>query len=386
MTPDSSIVITGYGSQTALGSAQADILLALKARKSGLVERTLDGCLDLWYGSARAGALASCDDSTASFAAVAVSRAIDDARLPVRAGDTGLLISIGCSKGRVRKLLGSQDPSSIVREFPGDSIGLELARHYGVAGPTVSYSAACATGLVCIIQAASMVREGLVRAAIAGSAEASGASLVMAGFRNMGALSSERMRPFSKHRSGFNPGEGAAVFILETEKDALARGVRPLARLKGWHFGSEAFHITSTSNDGSGLANSLRRTLNLAGWKAGEVDYINAHGTGTQNNDVAEARAIRAVFGADQPLVSSLKPYIGHLLGASASAELAVCLASLLGGFVPPTLGLEEPDPECALNFVPQSGCAMFPRRIVKTCLGFGGHVATMAIELLPAE
>ncbi len=293
---------------------------------------------------------------------------------------------IGSSKGRVRNFIGPYGAGALSAfnpdKFPGDTLGLEVARAMGFFGPVLNYPAACATGSVCMIRGIQCLQNGEADIVLAGSGESSATPLIMASFKNMGALSDEPMRPFDRRRSGFNPGEGAAVFVLEREVDARARGVEVLARIAGWDYRGDAWHITSADPSGDTVAHSIRRATAKAGWIPNDVEYINAHGTGTPLNDLVEGRAIFNALPGCHPLISSIKPYVGHLLGASSSVELALALLCLRDGFVPPTLDLEQPDANIPLRFVPPGGTNAFVSRFLKLSLGFGGHIAVLALEI----
>jgi 3-oxoacyl-[acyl-carrier-protein] synthase II len=172
--------------------------------------------------------------------------------------------------------------------------------------------------------------------------------------------------------------------MLERASDAVSRGTIPFARLAGWDQRADAHHITGADPTGNVLSLAVERTLSMAQWSPSDVQYINAHGTGTLLNDRVEAAAIRRVFGSKCPPVSSLKGHMGHLLGASSAAELAIAVQCARYGFLPPTLGLDDPDPELDLNFVPDKGISGSGiKRILKISLGFGGHIAVMAVEIL---
>ncbi|MGI8908313.1 MAG: beta-ketoacyl-[acyl-carrier-protein] synthase family protein [Candidatus Sumerlaeaceae bacterium] len=379
------IVITGASACTALGSTDDQAISGLLARAPALTRQQLHSELCLWFGSvpdAPPLAERQCDH-TSLLADCTARKCLLDANLNGSVAPDRVATIIGSSKGRLHQLLAAKpvlDPA----EFPGETLGNEIAARSRFTGPVLNYPAACATGLVCLIAGANLLRDDVADAVLAGSAEASGYALTMASFTNMGALSPDIMRPFHRDRNGFNPGEGAAAFVLEREVDARARRAHPIARLAGYDFRSDAYHMTSADQSGEPIALSIRRTLKRAGWKPTDVQYINAHGTGTQLNDVIEARAIHDVFGDNCPPVSSLKPYIGHLLGASASAELALALVALRSGFIPPTPGLDSPDAALApIHHVSPAGNHGSVSRFLKLSLGFGGHIACAAVELL---
>lgn len=336
-------------------------------------------------------------DRALGFARIAARRAWDQSGL----GQAGLspdriAVIVSSSKGLLSNLLEARGrflcggDADLVPPFEaawGDTPSRRIARDLGLAGPALNYPAACATGIASIVPAIHLLQEGLADAVLAGSAEACGHPLILAGFSSMGAMAAGLSRPFHTDRDGFNPGEGAAVFVLERDRDARRREARPLARIAGWDLRSDAHSATAVEPGGQTLEYAVRRALARAGWAPTDVDYINAHGTGTRLNDTVEAGVIARVFGhpgghRPPPPVSSLKPYTGHLLGASAAVELALILESLRDGFIPPTLRLDRPDPALPLRHVPPEGIAAPARRILKLSLGFGGHIGVLAVEL----
>lgn len=269
----------------------------------------------------------------------------------------------------------------LVRNYPGDTLGLLIARRYGLRGPVLNYPAACATGIFSLAAGMQLLLEHRADAVLAGSAESTGNATTLASFINMGAISPEMARPFDKRRGGFNPGEGAAVFVLERESDARARGATIRGILSGWDSRSDAFHITGVDTEGVVVEYAMRACLERTGWDPASVGYINAHGTGTELNDATEAGVISRIFGEPGPWVSSLKSTVGHLLGASASVELAMSCIALDDGFVPPTVALEQPDEAFHCRFVPPQGAQEQITRFMKNSLGFGGHIGILAVE-----
>lgn len=325
------------------------------------------------------------ENRSIEMAASALARLRDEAGKNTRkaVGSHGSVgVVVGSSKGLPERLYPGKFSRGIP-DFSGDNVSRELARILGAEGPALNYPAACATGLICLIQGANLLCRGICDEVFAGATEASGYPLFLAGFKNMGALSSQPMQPFHADGNGFNPGEGAAVFRMVQSGDS-AEGEKPKAILRGWDFRADAYHMTAVDPTGDTLALSIRKALQQAGWKPEDVEYINAHGTGTPVNDAVETRAIATVFGENCPPVSSLKPYIGHLLGASGAVELALVLMALRNGFVPPTLCAGEFDPKLPVRHVPPGGLEKRVRRFLKLSLGFGGHVAVLAVEIVP--
>ncbi len=308
-------------------------------------------------------------------------------------------VVVGFSKGDLRRLAafhrklleGQADTASRgLRDMgwphePAMGIGEEL----GLVGPRLAPVAACATGVVAVLRAADLIRRGDCDLALAGAGDAQLEPLPLAAFRKMGALAqvaddpSAALRPCDRRRSGFLPGEGSAVLVLEREDHALSRGARPYAEIVGGALGADASHITGLDGDPSHLAGLIRRALAHAAIGPESIDYINLHATATRDNDPLECRAIRLAFGesADGVSCSANKAQIGHLLGAAGAAELAITCLAIRDGFVPPTLNLTDPDPACDLDLNPFVGRPRPIRAALKLSLGFGGHLAVAVLR-----
>lgn len=409
------IAITGVGAVSPLGWGRADSLRNIEACRTALVDtdhghdfRCPFGAVPPEHEQHAVRLTAHMDDEEREIALTdsgllygfaATEEAIAEAGLPLATLDPSrVAVIVSASKGQLRSfcaaltLMGEKGPApadpadarrlgQFFANFPGYSVGLQIARKYGFSGPVQCYPAACATGAYSIISAVHMLREGLIDAALAGSCESTSNVISLASFRNMGAISPQPARPFDVSRSGFSPGEGAGVFVLERESSAMRRGAPILGRVCGWDMRSEAYHVTGVETAGAVVEYAVRHALERAGWAPAAVEYINAHGTGTQLNDQTEATVIERVFGQPGPYVSSLKSTIGHLLGASASTELALTAIALDAGFIPPTVLLENPDPAFHVRFVPPQGIRARVSRYMKLSLGFGGHIGVLAIE-----
>ncbi len=264
-------------------------------------------------------------------------------------------------------------------------VGIDI----GARGPAFSVVSACASGSDGIGQAWLLLRAGLVDVAIAGGTEATVTRMGVAAFDRLGALSRRNDEPertpapFDRDRDGLVMGEGAAVLVLETEEHARARGAEILAELAGYGASADAFHITAPAEDGVGGALAIRRALASAEVAPEEVDYINAHGTGTQLNDLAETRAIKAVFGkrAYNIPVSSTKSMTGHMMGATGALEAVFCIMAIRDGVVPPTIHLNTPDPECDLDYVPNQARRHPVRIAISNAFGFGGHNSVLVFR-----
>ncbi|UYN90025.1 MAG: beta-ketoacyl-ACP synthase II [Anaerolineales bacterium] len=269
-----------------------------------------------------------------------------------------------------------------------DTVGGMIAIHMQIQGPNFAVVTACATGTNALGEAAEVIRRGQADVMLAGGSEAAIVQPSVAGLGNMTALSTRNddpqhaSRPFDKERDGFVMGEGAAVLVLESLEHALKRGARILGEVLGYGSTNDAFHISAPSENGRGAADCMRMALNDAGVQPGEIDYINAHGTSTPLNDKSETAAIKSVFGerAYDMAISSTKSMTGHLMGAGGALEAVFSLLAMRDGIVPPTINYEVPDPECDLNYTPNTAARKEMKTIMSNSFGFGGHNATIIL------
>jgi len=270
-----------------------------------------------------------------------------------------------------------------------DTAGGTVAIELGIRGPNLAVVTACATGTNAIGEAAAIIRRGSADVMLAGGAEAAIYPLTMGGLGVMNAMSTrnespqEASRPFDRDRDGFLMGEGAAVLVLESLEHARARGATVLAELTGYGVTNDAYHITSPAENGAGAAICMRIALEDAGLALESIDYINAHGTSTPLNDKSETAAIKTVFGEEAYSIpiSSTKSMTGHLLGASGALEALFCVKTILTGTLPPTINYTNPDPECDLDYVPNTSRAVSVGHAMSNSFGFGGHNATIIIS-----
>jgi 3-oxoacyl-[acyl-carrier-protein] synthase II len=252
----------------------------------------------------------------------------------------------------------------------------------GAQGPTWAAVSACATGGNALGEAWETIRRGAARAMLAGGAEKAVTPLAMAAFANMHALSRRNedpqgaSRPFDADRDGFVMGEGAGMLLLEDLDFALERDAPILAELVGYGSTADAYHITEPAPGGEGLVRAMRRTLQSAGLRPEQVDYINAHGTATRLNDATETQAIKTCFGdhAYRLAISSTKSMLGHTFGAAGAIEAAISILSIVHGIIPPTINQEYPDPECDLDYVPNQARKASVHIALSNSMGFGGH------------
>ena len=265
----------------------------------------------------------------------------------------------------------------------------QIAIQYGAKGPNICLVTACATGGHCIGDAFRAIVYGDADAVIAGGTEANITPLTVGGFNAMKALSTRNdepekaCRPFEKNRNGFVIAEGAGIVILEELEFAQKSNARIYAELIGYGYTGDAYHITAPSPDGDGAIRCMRMAIKDAGLKPEDIDYINAHGTSTQLNDLTETIAIKKVFGdhAKRIPISATKSMTGHLLGAAGSTEAIFTILALRDGILPPTINYEEPDPECDLDYVPNVARRQHLNTGMSNAFGFGGTNATLIFK-----
>jgi 3-oxoacyl-[acyl-carrier-protein] synthase II len=334
-------------------------------------------------------------DRYTQFAVAATQAALADAGLSVTAENRERIgVFVGTGIGGIGTLLTEAEvyrtrgprrvsPFLVPMMLP-DAAGGQVAITFGMRGPNLGLTSACATGTNAIGEAAEVIRRGAADVMIAGGAEAAIVPVALAGFNSMGAVSTRNdeptraSRPFDKTRDGFLAGEGGAVVVLESEEHALARGARIYADLLGYGITNDAYHVSAPLENGAGAVVCKRLALQQAGLRPQEIDYLNAHGTSTQLNDKSETAAVKTVFGEsayDLP-ISSTKSMTGHLLGAAGALEAIFCLKALADGILPPTINYEVPDPECDLDYVPNRARRKAVRRVMSNSFGFGGHNA----------
>jgi len=270
-----------------------------------------------------------------------------------------------------------------------DTSGGMVAINLGIRGPNMAVVTACATGTNAVGEAAEIIRRGSADVMFAGGTEAAIVPVAMAGLNVMTALSTRNdepqraSRPFDLNRDGFVMGEGSAIVILESLEHAQARGAHILAEVSGYGATNDAYHISAPAENGAGAALCMRMALDDGGFQPADIDYINAHGTSTQLNDKSETAAIKTAFGeqAYRVPVSSTKSMTGHLLGASGALEVVICVKSLQSQIAPPTINYETPDPECDLDYIPNSARPIKIDRVMSNSFGFGGHNATIILS-----
>jgi 3-oxoacyl-(acyl-carrier-protein) synthase len=267
------------------------------------------------------------------------------------------------------------------------SVPSRVANRLGLYGPRLVNSTACATGAIATVNAMRAIEDDQCDVAFVGAAQALH-PILSAGFHNMRVLANAddpaaACRPFDMNRTGFVMGEGAAVLVLERLSSARARGASIYAELLGGAMLSDSTHVTDLSADSGPLTSLLDRTLRRSNLAPSDIGYINAHGTGTKQNDAMETRGIRGAFGAaaNHLCVSTIKANLGHLVNAAGAVELAITALALRDGFAPPTVNLTHPDPECDLDCVPLVGRRRPIEHALKVSIAFGGHLAALALR-----
>jgi nodulation protein E len=401
------IVITGMGGICALGHTTSDIWQAMTEGRSGIgpVHH-----IEAKYlrNNAIAAEISDFDplqyidetrvpflDPLSQYALVAAGEAIRQSGLDFRgerAARTAIVVGVGSAgeetrEGLYRQLYAEQasrfHPLGIVR-IMSNAPASHISMVHGITGPTFVVSSACASSNHAFAQAAMMIRAGLVDAAIAGGTEACITLGVLRAWEAMRVMAPDTCRPFSAKRRGMVLGEGSGIFVLETLESARARGATILAELAGVGMSADAGDIAAPSEVGAAAA--MRQALQDAGMQPADIDYINAHGTGTAANDATETRAIHHVFGehAHRLAVTSTKPMHGHALGAAGALEMIAVLGALRNGIVPPTLNYLGADPACDLDYVPHEARAMQVRAALSNSFAFGGLNAVVALRQAP--
>ncbi len=408
------VVVTGLGAITPLGIGVEQTWEGMRSGRSGIRKITLFDATE--FSSQIAGEVVDFDptlwlearevrhnDRFVQFAIGASAMAVEDSGLDFERTDgarVGVLIGSGIGgtwtwEEQHRNLL-EKGPRRISPFFIPmlimDMASGKVAMRYGAKGPNLAIATACATSAHALGEAAEIIKRSAADVMIAGGAEAAVSPLALGGFCSLRALSKRNddpehaSRPFDRDRDGFVMAEGAAIVVLEELEHARKRGARIHGELVGYGASADAYHITDPRPDGEGMASSMETALSDAGITPEQVDYINAHGTATTVGDPAETRALKRVFGehAYKLAISSTKSVTGHLLGAGGAVEAIACLYAIREGVAPPTANLDNPDPECDLDYVPKQARELPIRIAMTNSFGFGGHNATLIMRAAP--
>ena len=339
-------------------------------------------------------------DRFAQFAAVAAQQACAQAELDLAGEDPyRVAVIVGSGIGGISTLsqqfgvLSERGPRRVspflIPMMLGDMASAQVSMITGSMGANYCPVSSCSSGADAMGQAWEMLRTGREDIVLAGGAEAPLVPVSVAGFNALRALSRrndsppQASRPFDIARDGFVMGEGAAVFVMETAESAARRNVEPLAELRGYAATSDAHHLTEPSITGESAANAMLMALAAAEVDPSEVGYINAHGTSTPLNDKHETKAIKMALGEDayRVPVSSSKSMTGHLLGAGGALEAAICVLAMRDGLIPPTINLDEPDPECDLDYTPNQARSQAIDISMSNSFGFGGHNSVLVFS-----
>jgi 3-oxoacyl-[acyl-carrier-protein] synthase II len=405
------VVITGIGLVSALGIGTRETWAGLLAGQSGVGRVTRFDVAA--YAAQIAAEVKGFEPLTwiekkdvkkmdlfIQYAIAASQFAVDDAALEItgeNAADIGVFIGSGIGgfitiereheallNGGPRKVSPFFIPSAIINLASG-----QVSIRFGAKGPNLATCTACSASAHAIGESFEIIRRGDAVAMIAGGSEAAITPMSVGGFGQLRALSTRNdqpdraSRPFDKDRDGFIIGEGAGVVILEELEFAKARGARIYAELVGYGSTADAYHMTAPSEDGDGARRAMAMAVRKAGIRPDQVDYINAHGTSTPYNDKLETLAIKNCFGdhAHRLAISSTKSMTGHLLGGAGGLEAGITALAVQEGVVPPTINLDNPDPECDLDYVPHTKREMPIRYALSNSFGFGGTNATLLFK-----
>lgn len=406
------VVVTGMGAITPVGNDIPTMWKAIKAGESGLGLCTLFDASDYdakvfaevkgfeakqWMDSKDARKMAR----FTQFAVASAVQAVKDAGLDMAAEDpyrVGAMIGNGIGGYEIihesytkffsagwRRMPPLTVPMLIANEAAGN-----IAMVLGIHGPAFTQVTACASGTDALGLALDMIRSGRADVVIAGGTEAAITPFSIGGFLQLKTLStafidqpSRSSRPFDRDRDGFVMGEGAAIFVLESEEHAKKRGARIRAEFAGYGGTCDAYHLTSPDPSGLPGSRAMGLCMQDAGLKPADVQYFNAHGTSTAINDPTETAALKQAFGdhAYKLKVSSTKSMTGHCIGAAGAIEAAICVLSIEDNFFPPTINLENPDPACDLDYVPNKGQSGAVDVALSSSLGFGGHNGCVAFR-----
>lgn len=406
------VVVTGMGALSPLGNSVEELWSGLVTGRSGIGPITLFDPSE--FPSVIAGEVRDFDFTNfvnskesrrmARFSQLAVAAAImavQDSKLDIENMDRERFgVVMGAGNGSVPTI---QENCEIMAARGGMRINpffmpmilpnmaaANIAKHFGAKGYNNTVTTACAASTQSIGEAAEAIRRGAAEVIITGGTEAQISEVGLAGFCILKALSTKNdepakaSRPFDVDRDGFVPSEGAAVLIIERLDHALDRGANILAEILGFAACSDAYHVVQPEENGEGASRAMRWTLENAGISANEVDYINAHGTSTPINDIVETRAIKTIFGdrSNKVPISSSKSMVGHVLGASGAMEAIACIKTIVEGYIHPTINLDNPDPECDLDYVPNVGRRQSVDTVLSNSFGFGGQNACLIFRI----
>ncbi len=402
------VAITGIGAVTSIGFGVSGLWAGVLANRSGISEITsfdASGFRTKFAGEVRdfnasdyvSGKNLKRIDRFAAFAVAAARMATEDSGLDIsRHPETGIVM--GSALGGLafaenqhdifrENGLRSVSPHLATLVF-GASSSCHIAIELGLTGPNITNSNSCSSGTMAVGEAFEMIRAGRADALIAGGAEAPLSPLTFGSFTLIKAMTARNdnpegsCRPFDSGRDGFVMGEGSAALILEEMEHARERGARIYAEVLGYGLTNDAYHMTSSREDGECAARAVIIALRQAGIRPDKIGYINAHGSSTKMNDRNETIAIKKVFGerAYKTPVSGTKPFHAHPLGATGAIEAAICALAIHNEYLPPTLNLTDPDPDCDLDYIPNMGRKARVSYVLSNAFGFGGMNAALVL------
>jgi 3-oxoacyl-[acyl-carrier-protein] synthase-1 len=397
------VFITGFGIITSIGKNTAENLASLLHRRCGFGElnvldtihsKTLPAC-EIKLFNQELCELAGVPNGkgytrTSLLGLIALKEAIQSASLtPAEVRDAGLLS--GTTTGGIREFerhfYELMDPlqKGDFAQFadtanPGEH-GERMADAVGIKKYIATLSTACSSSANSIMQGAQLIKHGKLDRAICGGTEAL-SRFTLNGFNSLMIVDPNHCRPFDNTRKGLNLGEGAAFLVLESERAVIEKRKTPLAELRGYGNANDAFHQTASSPEGTGAYNAMNLAMAMANLAPGQIDYINAHGTATENNDLSEGFGIQKLFGSDVPLFSSTKPYTGHTLAAAGSIEAVYCLLGLQHRVVWPNINFHEQMPELSVSPVRELKQEVDLKNVLSNSFGFGGNTSSILIGL----
>ncbi len=395
------IVITGTGAVTPLGIGTEAYWEALRSGRCGIGEiRQLDtAALPIhWAGEVKdfeprdymPKPLALDTAPFARYAIASAVMAVEESRLETESDRVGIVMGTALHGmdylAQAQKQLdesGRGGDPKLMTKYMGNMAAAQFAIRRGIRGPSLTVGTACSSGGDAVTLGAMLLRSGMADAVVVMAGESAVCESAILSLHKTRALSPlGESRPFSLDRSGFVLGEGGGGLVLETEAHARARGARLLARLLGWGNNTDAYHPVSPQPEGKQAAACMLLALKEAGLSPADIGYINAHGTATPKGDLAEAAAIRRVFGAACPPVSSTKGATGHMMGAGGITELIACVKALEAGLLPPNLGLTQRDPGCDLDLVTEPGREAKLKAAMSNAFGFGGQNSSLIVGI----
>ncbi len=391
--------VTGMGVVSSLGFGRKAFWNALLQGRSGVRELSLFDASELGRSLAcevtdfrprdhLTAAEAKRAGRCSAFAIAATRMAMQDAALHIDAGaGDAVSVVLGTTMGEVDVISELESAwlhhgeSAValakLARYGTTLLPVHVARAVGARGLVQTLPAACAAGNYAIGAALDLIRSGRAEVVITGGSEILH-KVQFAGFVRLGAIAPERCQPFDKNRKGLLIGEGAAILVLESEAHARARGATLLAEVGGYGLACDAHHITRPHPDGKGSIAAMRDAIASSGITPDDVDFVNAHGTGTVANDQVEARVVNTVFGGRRVPISSIKGLLGHCMGAASALEAVSCVETILSGVYPPTSGYDDPDPECDVNVVANTAQAGKADIVLNNALAFGGYDAVV--------